>query len=256
MQLALRVFAATAIAGGVALGILARQTGLADITPTLLVIVAPGALVLLHPVPRAVGLWGMIAWFVGLLFALTGWYGEPVWLAHTIEVFLIALLALLPAAAFGSAALCVEPIEGEPSPLARRLRSVAATAIVLGIVLAVIGFLPGESRDGIRRASGGAPLVLFVSLAISPALFAYADPRLRTGWRWMMWGLGLAAPAGALFIFALSDYGRHVVKLWPRHVVEIGIGTMLVLILIVLPIILVASDDETAPPTLPRARVR
>src|SRR5205823_11250886 len=120
------------------------------------------------------------------------------------------------------------------------MRSVAATAIALGLALAVIGFLPGERAGDRSDRAGGVPLLLFVSLAISPAILVYAEPRLRTGWRWMMWGLGLAAPAAGLITFGFEAHlaSKEAVILWPRRAVELGTGTMLVIVLLVLPIVL------------------
>ena len=73
----------------------------------------------------------------------------------------------------------------------------------------------------------------------------------------MMWGLGLGGPAGAILMFDL-DIGTHTLctTLWPRHVVDFGVGTLLATILLVLPIVLVASDDDPRAPQFPSARLR
>ena len=264
-RLLLRVYATVAIVAASVLAIAAWATGVGSMPPLLFVLVGPAVLLWLRPAARLAGLWAAFVWFSEILFALGSLLVDnhrgELWVTRAGDVFVQALLITLPILAFGAAAAAAaaERACEELSPLARRLRSIAVVAFAIAVPLAVIGFLPGETidRGDITVSAGGLGLLIFLSVAVSPGLVAYADPRLRTGWRWMMWGLGLGGPAGAILLFD-RDIGMHtrLATLWPRHVVDFGVGMLFAMILLVLPIVLVASDDDPRSPQFPKARLR
>ncbi len=263
VRAALRALAAVGFTCGIALAVFAWSVGDGTVGPAMIVIVMPAVLVWFRPTPRTVGVWAGFAWFSALMLLLTfNPLGNNEALADYVDVLLPAMLAALPVAAYGASAYTVERSNAEPSSLERKLRSIAAVTFGLGLTIAVIGFLPGQSLDyGMRvNSAGGMPLVVLLAVMISPGLPAYAAPNRAHGWRWSLLALGLGVPGSALLTFSLGleSMSHEPVTLWPRRVVELGLGTILVLLLVVMPLVLLFTrgDDEPPATTLPSARLR
>jgi hypothetical protein len=257
VRTALRTYAAVVVAAGVALAAGADLAGTSSIGPILLVMVAPAVLVWFQPTPRSIAVWTAIAWFSALMLVLGKDHHGAI--IDWVDIFMTALLATLPIAGFGAAALSAERMVGEPSSLARKLRSIAAVTFLLAGGLAAVGFLPGETIRTHTMPAGGLPLVILLAVAIAPGLPVYVHPTRARGWRWTFYGLGLALP-GAVTLSLAFDPGtwERVAIAWPRRVVELGVGTLLAMLLVVLPTILLFArgDDDPSPATLPPARLR
>lgn len=256
------MIAATASIAGVSLAAAAWASGEDAIGPALLVMVAPALLVWFRPQPRTIGVWTAFAWFSALMLVLGDQYRGHAAIHAWLDVFLPVLLATLPIAGYGASAFTSERLVGEPSPLARKLRSIAAVAFLLALGLAVIGFFPGKRCDahGHAALAGGLPLLVLLAVAIGPGFHVYANPTRTHGWRWTIYGLGLVLPGAALWSLTRGSglYADAHVILWPQRVVELGVGTLLALLLLVLPAVLLFArgDDDPAPSELPPARLR
>lgn len=221
----------------------------------ILIMVAIAAMQLwFQPRMPTVAAWGMVVWVSGVLLLVS--------LEHKPHAgWLDALFGLglcgLPVAGYAvMAALSDRPIR-PPSQLARKLRSVAVVAFMVSVVVAVLAFLPGvSSDDGARTvAAGGLPVAMAIALIVGPGIVVYANPTRANGWRWAMFGLAFGAPCAALMLIA-SLWVRRSVELWPMHAVELGLGTLVTMIVVVQSIVLLATrgDDDPGPTTLPPAR--
>jgi hypothetical protein len=244
VHVALRALAALALLFGIAIAAFAWAVGRSAVAPAILMIVAPAVFVWFRPDARTVGLWTGVAYFCSLLLLLCDSHvADPTPVKAWLGVFLPVLLAVLPIATHATAALACDRLTGEPAPLARKLRSLAIVVFGITGVLAVVGWLD----------AGGLSLIIALALAISPGLAVYASPTRTRGWRWVMYGAGLGLP-GAVRIelgFACGSTS------WPRHLVELGLGMVLVLLLLGLPVILLFTrgDDDPSPAALPPARM-
>lgn len=230
-------------------------------------LIAPGVIVWRWPRPRLFAIWmafaacSSIIWSLGgspyqYERALPGWRAVQVSAWTTIGIIVVGSAI----AAFWFSA---RPVSGEDlaTPLARRLRRVVQLVVPTAIVTGVAGLLPGyEMYFGDTHlhteTAGGGWLILFLALALAPAAVVYRDPRRRWAWIWAGWTL----PSGFLVMavsFGFKIFERAV-PLWPAHVVRFGVGTILVLLVIAVPLIALASrgSDEAAPSRLPQARLR
>lgn len=259
VQMALRATSAVAFSVGVLLAGYAWSAGDAGVVPSLLVVIAPAVLVWFLPQPRAIAVWAVFAFSVELQLLGFERFDAPA-VRTWVEAFLAVLLAMLPLAGYGARAFTGERATGEPSPLARKLRSIAAVTFLLALGLTVLGFFPGKRYGAHTAAAGGLPLLVLLAIAVGPGLHVYTHPTRTRGWRWTLYVLCLVLPGAVLWSFArdTAPYADSRVTLWPQHVVDLGVGTLLALLLLVLPAVLLFArgDDDPTPTPLPPARLR
>ncbi len=261
----------------------------------LISLLAPGLLVWRRPQPKFVWAWAIVGWITGLVYAVfimdTRYHGETaqLWPLRVVETgsLIGAALVMLgtPLIAFSMSAAAVRPDPSAPA-LARRLRRFTRLVVALGVATAACGFLPGarvyeDSRNCLGNAigslfteahstgctssydqlvathmAGGLWLLLYLLLALAPAILVYADPRSRRAWQWMSWSILTLIPAGVMYVqleFPRSMFA-HTETLHATHLVELGICVLQLLLMLVLPLITLTARDQIDPP-LPQARI-
>jgi hypothetical protein len=173
------------------------------------------------------------------------------------------------------------PARAEAPLLVARLRRLIVVIAGLGLVLTVVGFLPGQvvyddanhcfgyalgslghtehhhidctsSYTLLRetRLAGGLPLATYVALLLAPAMWLYRTPRARRAWAWIAWGIGSLVASAALWLvvdFHLDLFSRTE-TLWPGLVVQGGILAIQALLLVAMPIAILRSREPPVPP--------
>lgn len=177
-----------------------------------------------------------------------------------------------------------EPIaaraDGDAPELAARLRRLIIGLTVLAVVLLGIGLLPGErvyddanncfghvfgalgntehqpsacessyTRLSEIRLAGGLPLAIYLVVVVGPGWLIYRRPGARRAWWWFAWsivGAVLSACLGFYLEFHLDLFSRTVI-LWPTRVVEVGVATIQLALLLGLPITIARSRTPRAP---------
>lgn len=231
------------------------------------VLLLPGLVAWRSPQPRAFWFWTAWGAVSSVIWSVAGspyrFERElPGWRAVEVSAWTTAGIVIVGSAlaAFWFSAR-PRPVEELATPLARRLRRIVHLVAPIAVVVAIVGQLPAynmyfsDTFLGTRTAGGGW-LILFLGLALAPAAIVYRDPRRRWAWIWAAW----TVPSGFLVLavsFGISLF-QHAVPLWPAQVVRFGVGIILVLLVIAVPIIALLSrgSDDAAPTHLPRARIR
>jgi hypothetical protein len=147
----------------------------------------------------------------------------------------------------------------EPSNLERRLRRLAVLVPMLAVAGAVFGFLPrgvvlvehsfkSDAVIGTHMThAGGYSVATWAVLHCFTAATVRAAPTRNSGWGWFAASL-LFAFGGGIAWFVESFTLSSVVPLWPAHVTMVCVGSALVLVTFVLPVILVVSKSEAPAP--------
>ncbi|MEO6774824.1 MAG: hypothetical protein ABI467_17750 [Kofleriaceae bacterium] len=157
--------------------------------------------------------------------------------------------------------------------LARRLRRIVHLVLALGVVLVAITFLPGrrvydDANNCLGRAfagfattehrhddcspsytelkatepAGGWPLVGFAIVVAIGAGLVHRRPRRRYAWAWVA---STALAAVALFVTTFElHFFEYVETLWPAAVLDIALGTILVLVLLAAPAAALLSRER------------
>jgi len=254
-----------------------------------------GALVWRWTQPRLLWVWTLLGWLAGLSYAAFLTDNRPrsselLWPLLVVDVGALIAAGLVmfgaPVLAFSMTAASTIP-DGSTPVLARRLRLFTVVVAALGLVTSIFGFFPGTrvlddsnncfgtaigalfteahshgcqpsyDRVATTRMAGGLPVLLYVVLALAPAILVRADPRPRRVWQWTLWSFAAVIPAGLMFFvleFHLDLFARTV-TLWPTRVVEAGIIALQLLLIVGLPV-LALSARELDPPRPPRAVAR
>jgi hypothetical protein len=208
-------------------------------------LVAPGAFVWRAPRPRYLLLWSIGGWVASLAWAIGGtpysyerelanwvYVATPTWIAIGLVGFAAPVVALFA-------------MPGrEPPPelelLAARLRRIVMIVFMLALVIVVACFIVD-----IRAALS---LALFTFLLIAPGIYVYRNPRPVAGWLWA----GVSAPFAAVGVTLwLISFDANRVR-----IVEAGLGTISVLILIAVPLILMGTPRYRVTDSSARANYR
>jgi len=226
-----------------------------------------------------------VAWMIACWVATIGYFTfvDPI---HAFErpydaaMSMLGLLVmtgpLVAVCALRAASLPFDPSE---PVLAHRLRSLFRVMLGIAIAISIIAFFPGQAEYGDAhdclgmvfaahghsectpsythlehtRMAGGPFVFLVLLVVLSPIQIAYRTPRRRPIAAWLVWILLGSALLGMLalaILFSLALFSRIEI-LWPEHVVLLGIGVLVCMLLFILPLILAASRDDA----VPRARV-
>ena len=158
--------------------------------------------------------------------------------------------------------------------LERRVRRIVLAVFVLGVLACGFGTLPGTRvyddvnncfGKGIgslflpghnecttsytklvaERPAGGAPLIYAMAFVLGYGVLLWLFPRrwVAVGWPVIALGAGLGFFAGTFELDLLGE----TVTLWPSTVTNVLLGTDLVLIFLVTPIVALARTQATPP---------
>ena len=144
----------------------------------------------------------------------------------------------------------------EPTPLEYRMSRLAVLVIAFAVAAGILGVIPRgfEDLQGDRHTTmaGGASVAAWAVSQALGALRARATPTRRTGWAWFAASFLITVGGTVYWLldqFTLADQ----IARWPAEAMWACIGTTLVVTTLVLPIVLIVSDNESPP--VPEARV-
>lgn len=196
-------------------------------------LVAPGALVWRWPQPKYIALWSIAGWIETTIWSIVGspyryeatlpswpYVSTPVWITVTLVLFAAPIIALL--------GWRREPPQ-EHALIAQRLRRVVAIVFALALIVVVVSVV-------IMGPNEGFAIAFYVALVIAPGAAVQRVPRQLTGWLWVV----LAAPLCAFGLWLWFAFGTRT-PAWEHRIVVAGIGTIYVLVMLVVPLILIAT---------------
>lgn len=210
-------------------------------------LVAPAALVWHWPEPRYLAGWAASGWIATIIWSIAGtpyryerelpaWtaVSTPLWIAIGLVLFVVPMIGLL--------AMKHERVPRALELFAARLRRIVL--LTLGLAMLVI-------IASLAVAAGQAFVVaFFAAMLVVPGLLAFRDPRPRWAWMWATW----CAPFPTFGVWLWFAFGSS--SPWLARVLEIGFGTMFVLLLIGLPTICITTPLPAFTGSAARARYR
>jgi hypothetical protein len=208
---------------------------------------APGALVWRYPRPRYLAAWAIAGWVATIVWAglgapyryereLASWefVATPVWIAIALVIFGAPLIAVL-------LTRNAEPAGGN-NLLAQRLRRIVLLVFAIATLVVVTTF--------IRAGNDGASVAVYTAAVIGPGLAVQWYPRPMTGWLWA----ALTTPFAVTGIALWAAFGTS--HHWGARVVELGLGTIYVLVMIAVPLVCVVTARDPLTGSSARASYR
>ena len=207
------------------------------------VLVVPGALVWWRPRATYLALWSITGWAATIVWSIGGTpyrYERRLELWHYVEapVWIAIALVLFAAPVLGLLAMQRQPIHDELARVALRLRRIVLVVAVLAVVVIVSAFV----------IAGPAAFVVavYTMLMIVPAVLVQREARPIWAWLWAAWSL----PFAVFGVWLWVELGESTS--WAGHLVQGGLGTMYVLLVIALPAICLFTRRASG--AIPEAR--
>lgn len=210
-------------------------------------LVLPGALVWRAPRSSYIAVWSLaglfstMAWSIGgtpyrFERELAGWIYviTPVAIAIALVSFGAPLLAML------ATARIAPPREREL--LAQRLRRIVLIVFVVATIVAITSF--------VLLGADGVVVAVYTAALIAPGLAVHGFPRPLIAGLWT----ALCAPLTALGIVLWAEF--HTSPHGLGRVIELGLGTIYVLVLVAVPLICIASHQRVLMGSSARASYR
>lgn len=210
-------------------------------------LVLPGVLVWRAPRIGYIAIWSLAGLFTTMVWSVAGtpyrYERELASWSFVITPVSIAIVLV----AFGAPLLAVLATgRTAPSPerelLAARLRRIVLLVFVVATVVAISSFLL-FGGDGIVVA-------VYTAAVIAPGLAVQAFPRVLTAWLWT----AVCAPFALLGIWLWLAFRIPPDGL--AHIVEAGLGTIYVLVLIALPLVCMTTRQPVLMGSSARASYR
>lgn len=209
-------------------------------------LVLPGALAWQVPSARNIAVWAASGWFSTTAWMaagaphwrereLGGWpaISVPLWIAIALVIFVAPLVALV----IGKA----RELPAEVEVFGWRFRRIISITLVFATAVIIA-----------TTAHGSEPgyLVGFtIAALVAPGMLAYRDPRPRWAWLWTLWASPLAIVGTWGWLQLRSTH-------WMIDMVGVGLGTIIVLLLLGLPLICLATPPGPFFGTAARASYR
>ena len=206
------------------------------------------------------------------------------WPARAVElaVWALVIASVLGSYVLGFALRASEPSRATAPPdLAVPLRRLVVGVAALACVLLAVGWLPGPRvYEDLNRcfattlaalgntehrltsctpaftflhatypAGGELRLALYLLVVLAPAWPVYRDPDARNAWAWFAAAIAGSVVSGNLLCWLELDFDflSRTVTLWPARVVELGVATIQVLLLLGLPVMIARHRPARVP---------
>ena len=202
-------------------------------------IVAPGILVWFKPRAHSFGIWAVCSGFASIIYLAAGtpysWERELAGWQVIVGAMYTAIFISVVGSTIMAWTLAASTREALPdSSLARRLRSIAKLAPILGAIVVISALVVVERN----HATVAFVIGSFIALTCAPAPFVYRRPTCRVGLLWTCWSMPYAL---ASLVLQLSDDGH--VPLGAR-IFMLAAGTLGALLIAVLPITAFVASDR------------